>query len=193
LDLSSLEGARHSTDENNFNKLKTAYDACLDLDSILMVGADPLVKVLSKIKDTFPVGRTGELYNRSADNKDNFTFKETLVLLQSMEIVSLIHPRADPDDRDPNAIVVFIAPPKTIGLPARELYTSRKILKRYRAIVSKVMSGLLQNSKYLELDFGSIVDFETALATYLPPLEDQEDVTVRKLLPVIELALTIVV
>lgn len=45
----------HSTvDEENFNMLKAAYDACMDEERIKKAGARPLIEILRKIEDLFP-------------------------------------------------------------------------------------------------------------------------------------------
>lgn len=44
-----------SVDQQNFDKLKAAYDACMDEDTIKKEGDKPLLEILHQVADMFPV------------------------------------------------------------------------------------------------------------------------------------------
>ena len=46
-----------SIDEENFDKLQDAYNACLDETRLKAIGATPLLEVLLRIEDIFPANR----------------------------------------------------------------------------------------------------------------------------------------
>jgi endothelin-converting enzyme len=54
-----------SIDQENFNKLKDAYDACIDEDKIKKDGAAPLMNILSQITDMFPIQESADEEERS--------------------------------------------------------------------------------------------------------------------------------
>ena len=47
-------------DEENFNMLKDAYNACMDEERIKKAGAQPLIDILRKIEDLFPATKPHE-------------------------------------------------------------------------------------------------------------------------------------
>jgi endothelin-converting enzyme len=168
--------SRPPEEESNFRKLKTAYNACLNIELIKRINSNPLDRVPSQIRDTFPTEDRKSL-NSWSKSTNSSAFRNTIVFLQTLGIDSLISPRPDPDEREPDVVAIHIVPPVSIGLPAVEHYTDLKILKKYRAVVSEVMSSFVQKAKYS--DFDAIVDLEIGLAQHLPNMEDERNVTVR--------------
>ena len=98
-----------------------------------------------------------------------------------------------PDDRNPDAIVITVRPVSAIGLPNKEYYNNPKTLSEYREMADTVMSNILgpdfgnasttwhrgpstSKVKSGELVNG-FVDFESQIAAITPAQEDQEDVT----------------
>jgi endothelin-converting enzyme len=145
-----------SADEENFDKMKAVYDACLDEDNIKSLGTKPLLKVLEEIKQAYPEGDAASLLARYG-------------------VTGLIATGTGADDRDPDTVVVSVAAPYSFGLPSKERYEDEKLVKKYRDVIVEVLLALYPDAK--EESFSKIVDFEKRLAAASPSEEAREDVT----------------
>lgn len=151
-----LQSSEKSADEENFDKMKDVYDACLDEDTIKSLGVKPLIKVLEEIKQAYPKG-------------------DAAPLLARYGVTGLIATGTGADDRDPDTVVVSVAAPYSFGLPSKERYEDDNLVKKYRDVAEKVLSALYPDAK--KESFSKIVDFEIKLAAASPSTEDREDVT----------------
>lgn len=161
-----LQTISKSADEENFDKMKLAYDACLDEDKIKNIGVEPLLSVLDEIKKTFPI-----------DSKETLhTLKDTLLLLARHGVTGLVATGVGADDKDPDTVVVSIGAPWSFGLPSKERYEDKSLVEKYSGVTVEVMKALYPNHD--ETSFAGIVDLERKLAAASPSEEDREDVTV---------------
>ncbi|KAJ4991672.1 Endothelin-converting enzyme 1-like protein 1 [Stagonosporopsis vannaccii] len=151
-----LKSVQKSADEENFDKMKAVYDACLDEDKIKSLGVEPLLKVLEEIKKAYPEGNAASLLARYG-------------------VTGLIATGTGADDRDPDTVVVSVAAPYSFGLPSKERYEDEKLVEKYRGVTVQVLSALYPDAK--EESFSKIIDFEKKLAAASPSTEDREDVT----------------
>lgn len=80
-----------------------------------------------------------------------------------------------PDDKDPDNVVIMISPLREIGLPVREYYNNTKTVADYTATLKDVVRGLAGDGfdKVAE----DVVAFEKKLADATPDTQTQEDVT----------------
>jgi endothelin-converting enzyme len=161
-----LMAVEKSVDEKNFDKMKAAYDACLDEDKIKSVGVQPLVKVLEEIKKVYPVG-----------DSDSHALKDTISLLAKYDISNLVSVSTGADDTDPDTVVVSISAPYNLGLPSKERYEDEKLVEKYRGVALEVLSALYPDQN--KDTFSKIIDLEKKLAAASPSTEDRDDVTVR--------------
>lgn len=190
-----------SVDEQNFDKLKAAYDACMDEETIKAAGVKPLVKVLHQVADFFPVKES--VFNRrtpltDSDSKD---IAETVLYLENLGVSALISSGAGADDKDPDTVVVQVSPPYRIGLPAKDYYSDAAVVKKYEDMLAAIISNLHPDHKdenatlHAEwMKFKShekiaargegknyahdVVEFEKKMAAASPDAEDRDDVTV---------------
>ena len=100
------------------------------------------------------------------------------------------------DDKDPDAIVIFLTAPRQPGLPTKEYYNNTNILRSYAETIGQVLESLLKEATpntttnidceqwrlpQLGVESGtlvrSLVEFETKLAEATPSQENAEDVT----------------
>lgn len=160
-----LQTISKSADEENFDKMKLAYDACLDEDKIKNIGVEPLLSVLDEIKKTFPI-----------DSKETLhSLKDTLLLLARHGVTGLVATGVGADDKDPDTVVVSIGAPWSFGLPSKERYEDKSLVEKYSGVTVEVMKALYPNHD--ETSFAGIVDLERKLAAASPSEEDREDVT----------------
>jgi endothelin-converting enzyme len=169
-----LAASAKDPDEANFDKMKAAYDACMDEDSVKKEGLKPLMEIINHVKELYPISVSGV-------NAKDERLQTAILYLYQLGVTAIIAPYTGADDKDPDSVIVAITPPQRIGLPAKELYHDEKIVGRYKSVVSEVFSGLFPG-----LDVGAvgdgIVDFEKKLAAAAPREEDANDVTVGFLL-----------
>jgi len=160
-----LQTMSKSADEENFDKMRSAYDACLDEDEIKNIGVEPLLRVLEKIKKTFPIDSKGSLH----------TTKDVLLLLARYGVTGLVTTGAGADDKDPDTVVVSVGAPWSFGLPSKERYEDKNLVEKYRGVTLEVLKALYPDQD--TISFSRIIDLEKKLAAASPSEEDREDVT----------------
>jgi len=158
-----------SADEENFDKMKAAYDACLNEDKIKSIGAEPLIKVLDEIKNTYPATGTDSSHS----------IKDAVLLLAKYGVTGLVAAGTGADDTDPDTVVVSVSAPYSFGLPSKERYEDEKLVEKYRNVAIEVLSALYPDQD--KNTFSGIIDLEKKLAAASPSEEDREDVTVSLL------------
>jgi len=161
-----LAASSHSVDEDNFEKLTSAYNACLDEDTIKDLGILPLSHIVEKIKETFPL---------TASRSEN-AISDTILLLAKYGISALVSPGAGADDTNPDVVVVQVSAPWRIGLPSKERYEDDALVKKYENVVVEVLSLLTPGVNKDVL--AGVVDLEKLLAAASPSSEERQDVTV---------------
>ncbi|USP78574.1 hypothetical protein yc1106_05848 [Curvularia clavata] len=159
-----LASISKSIDEENFDKMKAVYDACLNEDQIKSVGVSPLVRILEEIKKAYPIGAS-----------ESHSVKDAILLLAKYGISGLVSSGAGADDTNPDVVVVSVGAPWSFGLPSKERYEDDKLVEKYRDVTVQVLSALFPEQD--KATFASIVDLEKKLAAASPSEEEREDVT----------------
>lgn len=154
-----LVASKKTADEQNFDKMKTAYDACLNEEQIATVGPKPLLKALKDVKKAHA-----------------HSIKDAILLLAEYGISGLVSVGTGADDTDPDAVVVSVSAPYSFGLPSKERYEDDKLVEKYRGVAVEVLSALYPDAK--QDTFAKIIDLEKKLAAASPASEDRDDVTV---------------
>lgn len=108
-----LAATLSSADQQNFEKLKDAYDACMDEDTIKKEGIKPLTEILKEIMDMF---------NKKEDLAD------TIIYVANLGVSAFISTGAGADDKDPDTVVAQASPPYRIGLPAKDYYSDEIVV-----------------------------------------------------------------
>lgn len=155
-----------SADEGNFDKMKAAYDSCLDEDRIKKAGAAPLMRVLDDIKETY-----------ATTTHDSHALGETITLLAKYGIPGLVSIGTGADDTDPDTVVISVSAPYSFGLPSKERYEDDALVEKYRKVVIDVLSHLYGGDGGNV--YGEVVELEKKLAAASPDSEDRDDVTVN--------------
>ncbi|KAL1601682.1 hypothetical protein SLS60_006597 [Paraconiothyrium brasiliense] len=158
----NLLATQKSADEENFDKMKAAYDACLDEDKVKNLGTGPLLQVLDEIKTTYPADDSADL-------------KEAILLLAKYGVSALVTAGTGADDRDPDTVVVSVSAPWSFGLPSKERYEDEKLVEKYRTVAVEVLDSIYPNES--KDAYSKVIDLEKKLAAASPPTEDREDVT----------------
>ncbi|KAJ5130423.1 Peptidase M13 neprilysin [Penicillium bovifimosum] len=156
------------SDADNFKKIKSAYDACLDEATVSKRGRKPLTDILHELKSIYP-----ENAGLVKGSQDNLT--KAILYLMNAGVNALASSGVTPDDRDPDNVVIMISPPRRIGLPAREYYNNTKVVADYTNALKQVVGGLVGDG--LDKLAEDVVAFEKKLADVTPDTQTQEDVT----------------
>ncbi|KAE8355164.1 hypothetical protein BDV28DRAFT_129424 [Aspergillus coremiiformis] len=156
------------SDSNNFEKLKSAYTACMDEAMVKKRGSKPLDGMLAEFEKIYSGGSVS-VKGSDAD------FTKAILFLMESGIEALVSPIVSPDDRDPDSVAIFVNPLSEIGLPAREYYNNTETVAEYTSVVEKVLGSFVSTTaKHLLRD---IVTFEAKIADVTPDTQSQEDVT----------------
>jgi endothelin-converting enzyme len=156
-----------SVDQQNFDKLKSGYQACMDENTIKKEGVKPLLKVLQ------------DVYRASSKSSESSYIADTMLYLAELGVSSLVSVGAGADDKDPNTVVVQVSPPWSIGLPAKQYYEDDKLVQKYKRTLAQVIGaihGTGSNESGEKVAYG-VVEFEKKLAAASPDSEDRGDVT----------------
>jgi endothelin-converting enzyme len=148
----------------------SAYNACLDVDSIAKLGLSPLLDIIEKIKELYPT--------QQIDKTDSSALSKTITWLAEIDVSALAVAYTGADDRDPDTVIVSISPPYRVGLPAKERYEDDKLVKKYTGVVAEMISAACPGCSTVISDIEALVDFEKKLAAASPSSQDRQDVTV---------------
>ncbi|KAI1470124.1 Metalloprotease [Daldinia caldariorum] len=167
-----------SVDEENFNKLVTSYNTCLNETAIDEAGVQPLVLFLGNITESFPV-ELGEHTNTSRfDTADHEAFSQTYLFLAQHSIFPFltIDVALDPDNIETYIPVVS---PSDDFLPSK-VYENEKTRSLYEKAVAKVLGNVLPTedlkAKAGEMAQG-VVRLERLIAAN-PPISNDETGTI---------------
>jgi endothelin-converting enzyme len=163
-----LKAVKKSADEENFDKMNTAYNACLNEDQIKRAGAEPLIRVLEEIKRAYPV--------TTVAGTEPQELSDVITLLSKYGVPSLVSAGTGADDTDPDTVIVAVSAPYSFGLPSKERYKDDKLVEKYRQVAIDTLAGLYPDAD--KALFSKIIDLEKKLAAASPSSEDREDVTV---------------
>jgi endothelin-converting enzyme len=152
-------------------------------DKIKEDGVKPLLEILGQVADMFPAQAIPKTTLKGSDKED---IAGTILFLAKLGVTSLVALGAGADDKDPDEVVVQVAPPYRIGLPAKDYYTDDSVVQKYENALSQVIQQLHTShdgtGRFLasnKSDAHGVVEFEKKLAAASPDAEDQNDVTVR--------------
>lgn len=177
-----------SVDQDNFNKLKTAYDTCMNEDAIKEAGIKPLMKLLHSVVTVFPVTPSSSAGGKEVAN--------TIDILARLGVSALVEFGTGADDKDPDVVVVQVASPYRIGLPAKDYYKDDKVVQDYETALTQVLKAVHPSPKdgasnahatWIQFDMikdyaHEVVELEKKIAAASPDAEDRDDVDVSLLL-----------
>ncbi|KAG9244303.1 peptidase family M13 [Calycina marina] len=166
-----LQAAHLSADQENFSKLKAAYDACIDEGTIKSKGIKPLEVILHKVAHLYPAKRSGSQSEGLAD---------MMVFLTDLGVTSFLSIGAEADSKDPDVVIVSLGAPYEIGLPAKEYYEDEGVVAKYEQMLVNIFENM-QSADYKGANASSvahnIVVLEKRLAAASPDASDLSDIT----------------
>lgn len=190
-----------SADEVIFNKIQSAYDACTDEATIKRRGSAPLLAILRKVGEYFPVQASrgaSETFPTLSHHQQKglFSFGEnqltkTVAYLASIGVDALVAFDVDADEKEPDSVVLSMNALSRPGLPSKEYYHNKGIMESYANTIGQVLEALLREAQPMpeltsdherlfecnEELVKALIRFESDLAFASPDEEDAEDVT----------------
>lgn len=167
-----------SVDQQNFDKLKDAYSACMDENAIKKAGVKPLHEILKQIADMFPLNKTTRTLKSPLGSPNLDGMKDIIEYLQKLGVSALISVSVGADDKDPDTVVVQASPPYSIGLPVKDYYKDEAIIEKYENTLTVILENIFTDRGPAESLSHKVVEFEKKLAAASPDPEDRDDVTV---------------
>ncbi|GME64811.1 putative endothelin-converting enzyme protein [Neofusicoccum parvum] len=162
---SSYSGANDTANRENFAKMQTTFNACMDLDAIKQAGVTPLKDLFNDLPGAaVTYGHTGDL-------------TDSLIWLAQHGVSALVSAGTGPDDKTPDVVTLFVGG-GSYGLPSKEYYNRTAILANYTRTISEMFSIVNENNATSYQTIASqIVDLETKIARAQPDPDQASDVT----------------
>ena len=82
-----------STEKGLFEKIQKAYDACMDEETIKELGSGPLLEILRKVDQLFPVADSQEIletFREDLPYKGKNNLSNTIAYLKSIGVSALV-------------------------------------------------------------------------------------------------------
>jgi endothelin-converting enzyme len=163
-----------TADEDNFDEMQRAYNACMAVDTIKKVGVKPIQDLVGNLTRILAFGDSP-----SITRQDSKALSTATVFLERLGISSIFSFGDGADDKNPDTVVVFAGPRSRIGLPSPAYYLDEDTVKDYTSAMTQVLKGVLPSTKdSVDKLAAAVVDFESKIAAATPPLEDLQDATV---------------
>lgn len=177
-----LQNVAAFTDEENFAKMQTAYNSCMNTTALQKIGVAPIVDLIGLVTESFPVAKDSDEPLLAADHAK---LSKTIELLERAGVTTFEGITTGADDKHPD-LVIIQAFPAGLSLPSPEYYADNDTVKLFHSVLEEVFSSLLpaksarnSASKIAQ----SVIELEKQIAEITPPVEDQQDVTVWQLRP----------
>ena len=177
--LESPASAMHtgsSSQQDNFGKIQTAYNTCMNETAIQHVGNDPLLELLSGLQDI--------------DKSREVTITAGVEYLMRLGETALIGLGVSEDDRNPDQQIVFLSGP-SLGLGSKPYYKDEQKVTLYSQTINAVLTRLEQNenteicaqseicgqltSFAKPSAIQNLVEFESKIAAATPDTEKSQD------------------
>ncbi|KAI4257384.1 MAG: hypothetical protein L6R42_005701, partial [Xanthoria sp. 1 TBL-2021] len=190
-----------SADKLIFDKIQSAYNACMDEETIKQRASKRLLDVLRKVQEYYPLhsddGKAGSFKDRNLHQQKELLsygdepFTRVIAYLSSIGVDAFVTFNVDADDKDPDSVVLSMNALNRPGLPSKEYYQDQDILKSYAETIGQVLEALLREARpspLLGLDTSmvfkcseelvkAVIELEKTLAFASPDEADAEDVT----------------
>ncbi|CAO3690443.1 unnamed protein product [Rhizopus stolonifer] len=179
IDPAFLNSTEKEQDQQNFNKLKMFYNACMDQSSIDSLGPTPIFPYISRVFNS--LGYDPQTEDERLGPQHVRVLTDTVIEMTTQGVESLVSFYVGADDRHPDQYVISINQPG-LTLPSREYYTQQDTMEKYRQGLVAVLGAVLhkgQNELMGSSDIEGMVDrfieFETHLAGITLPIEELQD------------------
>lgn len=174
-----LQSLAASIDEENFLTMQKAYTTCMDETALKKIGVAPLVELIEKVAEKFPVNFATYDNEEPLQQEDYAQLSEAILLLEQLGVSSFEALFTGADDKNPDVVIVQ-AMPSGYNLPSPEYYGENETVKQYEDMLGQVFSSFLpttSSKKSATKLAQSVVELEKKIAALTPPAEIRQDVT----------------
>lgn len=131
-------------DRDNFNKIKSYYESCMDENAIEVLGPTPIYPEITSLLGK--LGFSSEVTDTRFTNDNLRQFTDTLIHLGTTGVDNLISYSIGPDDQNPEENSISFNQP-SLGLPSREYYEKPAVIAEYRAGLIALVTAVLGEPK----------------------------------------------
>ncbi|KAK1450201.1 peptidase family M13 [Colletotrichum melonis] len=143
----SLSQEQIGVDRDNFQLIVETYNACLNDTAVKAAGLGPLINLVNRVAEAFPVANTTEDKERKISKNDAKNMGKTLLFFGQLGISTFESVTVDFDDQNTNKTLISVVPggtPLLTGSVARNNDTV--------AEYERIMAALLQAVHPAKLD-----------------------------------------
>ncbi|CAJ0917326.1 21458_t:CDS:10 [Entrophospora sp. SA101] len=139
-------------DKQNFYKLQSMYQSCMNETQIGLLRAEPLLPIIKKILSYFPNDEISPFMNfihksyLSSLSSDPLNATATLSYLSSIGVNPLFAFGVEADAKDPEYNGLYLDQ-SGLGLPSKEYYKEESILKVYKSVIAELLEKALKKNK----------------------------------------------
>ncbi|KAF1981073.1 endothelin-converting enzyme [Aulographum hederae CBS 113979] len=168
---STPAGVNATLDRENFDKMQSAYKACVDLDAIKAAGAAPLQEIVNELQEKFPLNAATK--STAAISSGELT--DIMIWMAQYGLAPFVSAGTAADDKNPDTVIVSVGPGATTM--AKQYYNNTAFVGNLTMTMAAMFSAILDNATdYTELA-AKVVDLEGRIATVEPDPEIISDVT----------------
>ena len=174
----NLISVRASVDEDNFNLMKSFYNACMDEPTLKTLGIKPLVDLLGEVAKLLPVDDSA--YGKSAPltPADDTSIRDTYAFLSDLNVGTFEDFGPTTDDKFPDKYSLVLFPTESQTLPTAESYAQPDLIAEYRKVMTSTLQALYPNQAGRDAAAhlaDLVIKLETQFISVRPSLEDMRE------------------
>ncbi|KAI2602350.1 Metalloprotease [Hypoxylon sp. NC1633] len=158
------------TDGDNFQKLLTGYDACMNQTAITQRDVKPLISFLDAITGMFPITMDGYRNPKTLSSSDYRAFSKTYLYLAKHSIFPFLSIDVNLDPYHPDTYIPTILP---TGVDVWSQLTNEPAQALYQSTMRAVFTNILPTNALkfaAEQLAGGVVDLEKKIVAEMPKL-----------------------
>ncbi|CAG8752077.1 18774_t:CDS:10, partial [Dentiscutata erythropus] len=162
IETAGLPSPSVSIDKKNFYNLQSFYKSCMNEDHISQLGGAPLVPILNRLFENFPVENRFSLFNNFGHQLDNLqqaapldllNLTNTLSNLSTIDVQPLLGFYVDADAKNPKENVLYLSQSGLV-LPSKEYYEEEHIMVTYKSVMAELLGRALDNRSNFIIEMG---------------------------------------
>ncbi|WQF84607.1 Putative peptidase M13, metallopeptidase, catalytic domain superfamily, peptidase M13, domain 2 [Colletotrichum destructivum] len=134
----SLSQEQVAIDRDNFKLIVDTYNACLNNTAVQAAGLRPLISLINRVAEAFPVADTTEDRERKVSKGDASNIGKALLLFNQHGIGTFELIDVTLDDQDPNQTIISVLPGGTPGLSDSQAHNNQTV-EEYQRIMAAVL------------------------------------------------------
>ncbi|GJC83144.1 endothelin-converting enzyme 2 [Colletotrichum liriopes] len=140
----SLSQEQVGVDRDNFKLIVDTYNACLNSTAVEAAGLRPLISLIDRVAEAFPVANTTEDKERKISKGDASNMGKALLLFSQHGIATFESIDVNFEDQNPNKTIISVLPggtPLLTGSQSRNNQTVEEYMRVMAAVLQEVHPG----------------------------------------------------